>query len=362
MNANRILKIAVVIVLTVAITLGIPGTFAKYTESKSYKIVVDYTPTVKKDTATSTGSSNPKTVSFTATDAGYFAVVVRGGNGANGLVYPGLQDSNGSYGGYVYFCIYLNSGDTLTAYVGNAGQNPSGKSSEAGLNGLSGAAPGGKSSDANNVAGGSGGAATIVKVNGSVVAIAAGGGGGGSCNAALGTVFANRGANGGNGGNLSSNSTKTGEYIIFNGSDAESEIYMRKQHSGKGGSTSGGTGGDSGQGNAGNGTVITLSNLSGGNGGSGKGSGAGGGGGYAGGGGGSGNGNLSKAGGGGGGSSAILLSCNSKNALKLKSDALTKIFSLAGYSSDFNSYLGGFAIVAYLNNGNDTSPYSGGTF
>ncbi|MBQ0136073.1 MAG: hypothetical protein KBS43_05005 [Oscillospiraceae bacterium] len=361
MNVNRILKIAIVIVLTVAITLCIPGTFAKYSDNKNFTIVVDLSPTLYKNAATSMGESNCKTVDFNVEHDGYYAIVIRGGNGANGLVLPGNQDSNGSLGGYVYSCVYLKAGDKMTVYIGNAGENPSRDSSQIGSNGTQ-MSLGGKSSNANNVAGGSGGSATVVKVNQSIISIAAGGGGGGSCNAALGTVFAYKGAKGGNGGNISSSSAKSSGYIVFDGNSGESEKYFGKQHSGTGGSTSGGNGGDSGQGTAGKGTVINISALSGGSGGAGKGSGAGGGGGYAGGGGGSGNGNLSRAGGGGGGSSAIILTSGGKNTLKLKSSALSTVFSLAGYSADFSSYSGGFAIVAYLNDGSDTSQYSDGTF
>lgn len=371
MNANRILKIAVVIVLTVAITLGIPGTFAKYTDSKNYKIVVDYTPTVKKDTATSTGSTNMKTVSYEAEHDGYYAIIIRGGNGAMGL--GGLSwgqtvyNNNGSVGGYVYACIYAKIGDKISACIGNSGTVPSGTTTNPGKNsmGIASGAKGDHYHGSTASSSGSGGAATIVTVNGAIVAIAAGGGGGGGHDGTLFDALAKDGKPGGKGGNINNDSTsqkKDNEFIVYFGYDGSGS----KKMPGKGGTTSGGAKGESPSALYGEdgkaGSAMNVSGLSGGNGGTGATFGGGGGGGYAGGGGGCGSGMSYSASGGGGGSSAILLTNNGKTSLKLNSSALSKIFELAGYSADFNSYSGGFAIVAYLNDGTDTSPYSGGIF
>lgn len=372
MNANRILKIAVVIVLTVAITLGIPGTFAKYTDSKNYKIVVDYTPTVKKDTATSTGSTNMKTVSYEAEHDGYYAIIIRGGNGAMGLggISRGqtVYNNNGSVGGYVYACIYAKIGDKISACIGNSGIVPSGKTTNPGENSM-GIAFGAKG-DSHNLSttssSGSGGAATIVTVNGSLAAVAAGGGGGGGNDSTIFSAVAKDGKNGGAGGNInnaSNRQTKSNGFVVYYGYDGGGSENMP----GKGGTTSGGAKGKSPSsflygGDGASGSTMNVAALSGGNGGAGATFGGGGGGGYAGGGGGCGSGMSYAASGGGGGSSAILLTNNGKTSLKLNSSALAKIFELAGYSADFNSYSGGFAIVAYLNDGNDTSQYSGGTF
>lgn len=374
MNANRILKIAVVIVLTVAITLGIPETFAKYSDTKNFEIVIDYTPTVKKKTATSRGESNYQTISFTAEHDGYYAIIIRGANGEKGLRKADDFVDNAGVGGYVYACVYAKSGDAINAYVGNAPTIPEGRNTNPGKNSR-GVAVGGKGSTINlstETSSGSGGAATVVTVNNVVVAVAAGGGGGGGCDktSALVALVARDGAKGGNGGYIGGTSISSNGYIVYSGSDGDYSEYSytewfrtyKVSRSGAGGTDSAGSHGISGSGKGTDGSVINLSNLTGGAGGNGESFGGGGGGGYAGGGGGAGNGDRAKAGGGGGGSSAILLSNAGKSTLKLNSTALTKIFTLAGYSSDFGSYSGGFAIVAYLNNGTDTSPYSGGTF
>lgn len=360
MNVNRILKIAIVIVLTVAITLCIPGTFAKYSDAKNFTIVVDFAPSLYKDVATSTGSSNLKTVSVTAKSSGYYGIIIRGGNGESGLRKKGNFINNGSIGGYVYACVYANAGDVITAYIGNTATKPVTTTTYQGKNAGT-AAQGGKGDTINvstSASSGSGGAATYVTVNNTVVAIAAGGGGGGGSDQTIFNTLAKDGTKGGNGGNISSSSSKTNGYIIYYGTAGTKS----GNRAGGAGTTTAGSRGTASVGNGNNGTVINLTTISGGDGGNGNSFGGGGGGGYAGGGGGAGNGNLDGAGGGGGGSSAIILTSGGKNTLKLKSSALSTVFSLAGYSADFSSYSGGFAIVAYLNDGSDTSQYSDGTF
>lgn len=385
MNTRVIMKIVIAVILMVTVSLSIPSTLAKYTDKKSYQIVVssEMSNTASKNKSTSKGTNSPQSLSFTATKNGYYAIIARGGDGS-----PGMYDKKGNLetvesaagkGGYAYACVYLKKGDVVTAYIGNTATDPkrqtniletySGYIARGGTNG-SPAGSGGNGDYLGSMVvcrntSGAGGAATYVvkgtKDSGTLLLAAGAGGGGGSGDAA-GLSLAKKGGKGGAGGMMSPTYSKTSAYAVFNGVTGtdNSDSDFRE---GRPGTTSGGTRGKSGWGDGGDGTVVATSgSLSGGAGGVGFTYGGGGGGGYAGGGGGAGNGDGDSAGGGGGGSSAIILSSNGKSSLKLNSTALAKVFELAGYSSDFNSYNCGFAIIAYLNDGVNTSLYSDGTF
>lgn len=385
MNAKIITKIAISVILMITVSLSIPSTLAKYTDKKSYQIVVssEMTNTAYKNKSTSKGSNSPQSLSYTATKTGYYAIIARGGDGS-----PGMYDKKGTLetttsaagkGGYAYACVYLKAGDLITAYIGNTATDPkrqtnvletyAGYIARGGTNGTSAGSGGNGDYLASmplcrNTSGAGGSATYVVKGNkdSGILLLAAGAGGGGGSGDAAGGKLAKYGGKGGAGGMMSSTSSKTSSYIVFNGTSGtdNSDSDYRE---GRPGTTAGGMRGKSGWGDGGDGNVVTTSgSLSGGIGGVGFTYGGGGGGGYAGGGGGAGNGDGDSAGGGGGGSSAVILSSDGKSSLKLNSTALAKIFELAGYSSDFNSYNCGFAIIAYLNDGVNTSLYSGGTF
>lgn len=377
MSKKTLIKFIVFAMILSVSVLCVPGTFAKYSQKDEYNIVIssENMDSVKKWTGltTNTGSTNPLgAVTATAEKSGYYAIIAKGGNGSAGMYTDSnyLSD-NASVGGYFYACVYLNQGDSLTAYIGNAASNPTRADnadskrhdSNPGINKLE-VASGGNSAhlsvpSTKNSSGAGGGATIITKTTSSTVSligVAAGGGGGGGADNKAFSIFSRvltvEGGKGGDGGNISSSDKTTyNGFLVMSGSSGGSS---NSSNNGTGGSTSG--------------TLVSISNstVTGGSGGAGSKFGGGGGGGYACGTGGDGNGCGSAAGGGGGGSSCIATTCSGRDVIDLKTDAADLIVSLADMADSINIAnstfpTGGFVIIAYLNDGTYTSSYSNGT-
>jgi len=367
----KIIHYLLVAVILVTAVVSIPSTTAKYSTQKNYRINIEtklaYRYILKQNKMSDGPGKSTAAVSYTAEESGYYVFIAKGGNGAAGMCAEAdnsnpLLYSNSSTGGLVYGCIYLNKNDVLKTSVGSSASDPYRKrntvTSTSGRNSLNGtsASVGGNGSYYKGPIGtgtknssGSGGGATIITKGNSLIAVAGGGGGGGASDPGL-TIFFDwavaDGGKGGNGGSVtnpaSNKDTSHSGYIVYYGFAGEP-------------SDNGGSGGQKS-------SVLTYSNnrWTGGNGGSGNNNsfGAGGGGGYAGGSGGSGTGAGKGAGGGGGGSSYIVRTLNNNDTLGLKNTELSKVYALVNNSGYSASQREGFVIIAYIENGTQSSAIS----
>lgn len=388
---SRFPQIVTLLILAVLLSVSLPASYAKYIHSNTYnfeltKKVFSFDIIAQGLTSKRGKDSAEAVVQTGAVDkSGYYAVIAKGGNGSKGM----YTDSNELYGsesigGYVYSCIYLDKGDSLQAYLGNAGGEPSRTrvNGQGGINGFTYSyterewelyhyvnhtytnpvANGGAGNNIGNLysknASGGGGAATLVfktSASGdkSLITVAGGAGANGSGDdksVIITSVY--KGESGAAGGNMSSSHQRASGYLVYNG------LSVGTPRSGGGGSISGGSGGYE-LSSADSGTAMNLTNFSGGSGGAAAAFGGGGGGGFAGGGGAAGNGASVAAGAGGGGSSAIILESGNKTTYDLDPIVRDKIVSASNFASsvNFNENAfpsGGFVIIAYVGEASDS--------
>lgn len=366
---KRISKILIVLLLTIALTMSIPSSFAKYTQSKSYDITLTkkiYDLFVKSTSPAESVSVKTYTVPVT----GYYIIVAKGGDGGSGHENRGQIPGTG---GTISAKVYLTKGQEIKAYVGSAGQSGYNHQNWSGT-GVIGAPAfptnGGKNSSLKAAGGngvgcggspGGGGAASIVKIDDMDIIIAAGGGGAGDIGGANGTPISC--GSGGNGGSNTTGGTPITGGTVFYGVDGSCPQNKKPSNAiktqGKAGTTSGGAGGtcatgagaawlthmyDDGDNNKG---TPGNNYANGGAGGSANGgNGAGGGGGYCGGGAGGSTGYYSEqgypSGGGGGGSSYLISAVNSKN---------TEYIVANTHGNDVSGS-GGYIFIHYLDDAN----------
>ena len=381
---HNLFRIVSTIVLAVCLLLCVPSSMAKYATSGN--ILVPVKKVVLKDFWYTNSSAIFSVAKDTSSQEGYYAVLIKGGNGGDGVKHSFSTTSGsvaGGNGGLMLGYIYLTASDSLVVKIGTAGGN-AGTSAygAAGTNGTD-MAKGyrGKclSSDDtkfiidifNNDYSAGSGAGTILYKNSvsqsNLMMIAGGGGAAASVNTNVSSkVPGEGGAGGGNyNGPVTSytdvSSPSTGK--VYPGGNGIGSTWSKKSTTyhtnGYGGSVSGGAGGTCGdytywlgiapytfsQKTAGSGSAYSTS-ANGGNGGAGIYLSGPGGGGYAGGGGGAGFGVDRSAAGGGGGSSYI----NTTAMTEFSSTAADKYSLLLGKTNGACSgtQANGFAIVYYL--------------
>lgn len=395
MKSNRIFQVVCLLLLLGTTVLCIPGSIAKYADDKQYEIVVKskIKPGVQYEyyTFNSPNWTNGHNT-ITLNHNGYYAILIKGGNGGSGYQQSGYsslsptgQVYSGGKGGVVAYIAKFNKNDMLDVYLGSAGGNASTSSSlssasqrvgAGGVNALS-------TGSQKKYEGGSGayvdlkkykdvfkysasaggGAATVVNYNNNSIVIAGGGGGASSCvtnmKGSLGAkwtcIVANVGGNGGT--NISS--------VSLGGKNGGGEHYgmMDAYYSGGGGGSANGGAGSAGSSDSVVTVAIVNSSISSGTadsggsstqygyGGAGKYLGGGGGGGYAGGGGGCGTSVELEPGAGGGGSSYAA----SGNLWNTSYNSIYNSLLRCSYSSDMSD---GWIIVLYLGKSNDFANYN----
>lgn len=149
---NKFFKVITCLVIIAVFTMSISTSYAKYYEKKDYTVAVSSTSFEKLVTSSNNGQA------ITLPETGYYAIILKGGDGADGLAQKNakLADSftiPGGSGGIIATVAKFNANTNLVPYIGNAAANIS--------------KIGSSTSGATNSAIGSGGNGTTFKIDSS---------------------------------------------------------------------------------------------------------------------------------------------------------------------------------------------------
>ena len=127
---KRYLRIVAMALVAVMSVLCIPGTFSKYSKEDTYTVAVKQKE-IKDEPGKivfNTNKTDKDNAGYTSPEGGYYAVLVKGGNGGSGVAGSGSWDSGWKTdsnsvgkGGIMLAIIHLTENQSLSVTVGKTG-------------------------------------------------------------------------------------------------------------------------------------------------------------------------------------------------------------------------------------------------
>lgn len=129
---KRYLRIVAMALVAVMSVLCIPGTFAKYSKEETYTVAVKQKEIKDEpgEIVFNTNKTDKENAGYTSPEGGYYAILVKGGNGGSGVAGSGSKDSGWKTdsdsvgkGGIMLAIIHLTENQSLSVTVGKTGGN-----------------------------------------------------------------------------------------------------------------------------------------------------------------------------------------------------------------------------------------------